>query len=128
MSLGVRDDWDDQEPSQSAAEMEAAHPPLERGSPPAVGVSEGDRVEYNAKLAEFHGRYREYLDEEQRYRAWQASAALLELEVTNTGGAPADDLDISAGFPEPVTVHESSYRPPLPAFPSAPKRSVADSM
>lgn len=81
-----------------------------------------NRHEYNAALDLYYRAYEEYLPELIAHENTVKRSAHLKIEMENSGGAPARDIDVSLRFPDGFNLYDSADLPTPPAPPPAPLR------
>ena len=77
---------------------------------------------YNDNLDAFFAAYEKFLSELSRWRESMALTFEASLVLSNSGTAPATDIDITVVFPEELALIEEAELPPRPEQPQAPRR------
>lgn len=77
---------------------------------------------YNRDVDEYLAEYEQYMRE-----TWEQNAALrrtirFEIEIRNTGSAPADDVDVMLHFPDGFSLMSKDDPPNLPKEPRPPRK------
>ena len=62
-----------------------------------IGVTDEDKMEYNAKLKEYYKQYNDYLEEQAHFRC---CVIRLNIQLVNRGACAAENVDIKLVFPD----------------------------
>ncbi len=111
---------------EGIADLKRKHPLL--GGPPpdplsllsALAGLTGSELEYNSELVAYYGAYRGYYDEVLKYLNRQNLSTDLDFLLHNSGGAPADDIDIELHFPDGFAVLDAADEEDPPKEPRPP--------
>ena len=87
-------------------------------------ISAKDAEEYNRELDKFYQSYEKYLEAENRYSNFLKRVIKLNVLVTNTGTAPAEDLDVFMHFPDGFELLDEDELPEPPEPPQPPARPL----
>jgi hypothetical protein len=85
---------------------------------------------YNSRLESYYQTYGEYLDKLRAFEEQKSRALLLKLWVRNSGGVPAEDIDIEMHFPDGFTLlsNKDLPKPPPEPTPPAPPRTAFEKL
>jgi rRNA-processing protein FCF1 len=85
----------------------------------SVGVpTPGD---YNKQIEEFYTDYEKYLIQLSEFEVRKQTTIILEIELSNTGGAPARDVHVFMHFPDGLDVYDEDGFETAMAEPTEPK-------
>jgi hypothetical protein len=113
------------------SEARAKHPPMVLNTAESVvpsvvfdfsAVENARKEKFNEGLQRYYQHLRHYYEAVAAVRLWWSSTVELELWLRNTGGKPADDIDVYLHFPDGFEVLEYENLPDLPKEPLAPER------
>lgn len=99
-------------------EMQALGSPFNLAS--LLGPTREDVEKYNGELDKFYLRYEQYLELLNRHENSKHRTITLNIQITNTGTAPAEDLDLFLHFPDGFHVFVAERPPKLPEPPQPP--------
>jgi hypothetical protein len=83
-------------------------------------ITDTQIAQYNDRLENYFKELALYYSKLETLAAWYATTAKVELLLSNTGGAPSEDIDISVHFPDGMDVLEQENIPRVPDPPEAP--------
>jgi hypothetical protein len=89
---------------------------------PLGTISQEDIVKYNEALDKYYERYEKYLNDKRAFEMVQARLIRIDIQLVNTGTAPAEDIDISMHFPNGFTLLSAGKIPEPPTKPNPPSR------
>lgn len=113
---------------------EAAEPPRELGPLiQAIQAASATKLDmnvvppeaiqkYNAQLEEYYQRFAQYLESEAAYRNSRRRTIVAGTALTNSGTAPADDIDVWMGFPDGLRVATQDQLRGAPEPPEPPPK------
>jgi rRNA-processing protein FCF1 len=88
----------------------------------AAGFSPGTAKKYNESLESFFEKYSKYLGRLNEFRNWERRLARLDIELSNEGTCPAEDIDIFMHFPDGFELLNREDLPKPPEKPTPPAR------
>jgi hypothetical protein len=78
-------------------------------------------ADYDSELDTYFQEYRQHLNEMKKVSQWYSRATPFRVYAFNTGGAPAEDVDIKIHFPDGFLVLKEKQLPKFPEEPEPPE-------
>lgn len=90
---------------------------------PAIHMFNEEQISaYNQQIDYYFCNYEYYLEREYEHKEFLSRCLIIELILTNSGSAPAEDIDIYLYFPKSVKVFNKQILPLKPQMPVPPER------
>jgi hypothetical protein len=90
------------------------------------GVSDQEIDRYNGELSKYFDSYEDYIQQYYIYNAKQLLKYKFTLQLSNTGRAPAEDVDIHIHFPDGFSLTEKENIKDKPKPPNPPKPPMTE--
>ena len=87
-----------------------------------IQASQKEITNYNSKLESFYVSYHRYLEKNNEYLSLLTRCVRVKFLMHNTGGVPAEDMDVTFTFPENVEVLQVDNFPSPPDKPNPPQK------
>lgn len=120
--------------AETTAELERDYPPLSKsnstGGATTIaaalatlgGIPDSEFARYNRDRIKFFEAFAEYLRTDWERRAAERLSIDIEIQIVNSGTAPAEDVDVHLHFPDGFVLVDKDSVPEPPKAPSSPVR------